>query len=76
MNLLFNECKSIKIKVFIFLLWHLFLMMYEMFGELLLNNVLFALKRVDNLPADMHLAFKRKQLFGVYSNNCFCTFEF
>lgn len=51
-------------------------MMYEMFGELLLNNVLFALKRVDNLPADMHLAFKRKQLFGVYSNNCFCTFEF
>ena len=27
-------------------------MMYEMFGEQILNNVLFALKRADNLPTD------------------------
>ena len=45
-------------------------MMYGMFGEQILNNVLFALKRADNLPTDIYGAFKQKQLFGVYSNNC------
>ena len=34
-------------------------MMYGMFGEQILNNVLFALKRADNLPTDIYGAFKR-----------------
>lgn len=51
-------------------------MMYGMFGEQILNNVLFAFKRADNLPTDIYGAFKQKQLFGVYSNNCFCTLVF
>jgi len=76
LNLLFNECKSIKIKRLYSLLRHLFFMMYGMFGEQILNNVLFALKRADNLPTDIYGAFKQKQLFGVYSNNCFCTLVF
>lgn len=34
-------------------------MMYGMFGEQILNNVLFALKRADNLPTDIYGAFKK-----------------
>lgn len=34
-------------------------MMYGMFGEQILNNVLFALKRADNLPTDIYGAFKQ-----------------
>ena len=37
-------------------------MMYGMFGEQILNNVLFALKRADNLPTDIYGAFKQKKV--------------
>lgn len=44
-------------------------MMYEMFGDQLSNNVLFALKRADNLQTDIHLAFKNNK-----EDECFLEF--
>ena len=46
--------------MFIFFIAAFIFMMYGMFGEQILNNVLFALKRADNLPTDIYGAFKQK----------------